>query len=105
MYRKFYALTQNPFELSPDPSFYYPTQRHNEALAILSYGVLRRKGFIVVTGEVGTGKTLLVRCLLDSLTRNRVAFAYIYNPLLSPLEFFAQVLAGFGYTFEWAIKS
>lgn len=96
MYRKFYALTQNPFELSPDPSFYCPTQRHNEALAILSYGVLRRKGFIVVTGEVGTGKTLLVRCLLDSLTRNRVAFAYVYNPLLSLPEFLAQVLTDLG---------
>jgi general secretion pathway protein A len=96
VYRKFYALTQNPFELSPDPSFYFPTQRHNEALATLSYGVLRRRGFIVVTGEVGTGKTLLVRCLLDSLTRNRVAFAYVYNPLLSPPEFLAQVLSDLG---------
>ena len=61
MYEKFYGLTCSPFELSPDPRFFFPTPSHNEALAILSYGVLRRKGFVVVTGEVGTGKTLLLR--------------------------------------------
>src|ERR1700693_211674 len=96
MYKKFYGLTSNPFEVSPDPFFFYPTPRHTEALANLAYAVLRRKGFIVVTGEVGTGKTLLVRCLLDSLTRNRVAFAYVYNPLLSLPEFLAQLLTDLG---------
>ena len=65
MYEQFYGLTRSPFELSPDPHFFFPTSSHNEALAILGYGVLRRKGFIVVTGEVGTGKTLLLRYLLD----------------------------------------
>ncbi|HUN63573.1 MAG TPA: AAA family ATPase [Candidatus Sulfotelmatobacter sp.] len=96
MYREFYNLTCNPFELSPDPFFFFPTQRHNEALALLNYGVLRRKGFVVVTGEVGTGKTLLVRCLLDSLTRQKVAFAYLYNPLLTVQNFLEQVLADLG---------
>jgi general secretion pathway protein A len=96
MYRKFYNLTRNPFEVSPDPYFFYPTPRHNEALALLYYGVLRRKGFVVVTGEVGTGKTLLVRCLLDSLTLRKVAFAYIYNPILSVQNFLEQVVSDFG---------
>lgn len=96
MYREFYNLTRNPFEVSPDPYFFYPTPRHNEALALLNYGVLRRKGFVVVTGEVGTGKTLLVRCLLDSLALHKVAFAYIYNPLLSVQSFLEQVLADLG---------
>jgi general secretion pathway protein A len=96
MYRKFYKLTRNPFEVSPDPYFFYPTPRHNEALALLNYGVLRRKGFVVVTGEVGTGKTLLVRCLLDSLAQRKVAFAYIYNPVLSVQSFLEQVLADLG---------
>jgi len=96
MYRKFYKLTRNPFELSPDPYFFCPTPSHNEALALLNYGVLRRKGFVVVTGEVGTGKTLLVRCLLDSLTHRKVAFAYIYNPLLSVQSFLEQVLTDLG---------
>jgi general secretion pathway protein A len=75
MYKQFYSLSCNPFEINPDPYFFFPTPEHNEALALLNYGVLRRKGFVVVTGEVGTGKTLLVRCLLDSLTNNRVVFA------------------------------
>ena len=87
MYKEFYGLTRNPFEVSPDPFFFYPTPRHTEALANLAYGVLRRKGFVVLTGEVGTGKTLLVRCLLDALTKNKVAFAYMYNPMISVPEF------------------
>ncbi len=82
--------------MSPDPFFFYPTPGHNEALALLNYGVLRRKGFVVVTGEVGTGKTLLVRCLLESLTLHKVAFAYIYNPLLKVQNFLEQVLSDLG---------
>jgi general secretion pathway protein A len=96
MYRKFYSLTRNPFEVSPDPYFFYPTPSHNEALALLNYGVLRRKGFVVVTGEVGTGKTLLLRCLLDSLALQKVASAYIYNPILSVKSFLEQVLTDLG---------
>lgn len=96
MYRKFYGLTRNPFEVSPDPYFFYPTPGHNEALSLLTYGVLRRKGFVVATGEVGTGKTLLVRCLLDSFAINKIAFAYIYNPVLTVQSFLEQVLTDFG---------
>src|SRR5246127_162063 len=103
MYRKFYKLTRNPFEVSPDPYFFYPTPRHNEALALLNYGVLRRKGVVVVTGEVGTGKTLLVRCLMDSLALQKVAFAYIYNPILSVQGFLEQVLTDLGLSAaEWS---
>jgi general secretion pathway protein A len=93
MYKKFYGLTRSPFEASPDPYFYYATPQHNEALASLMYGVIKRKGFVVVTGEVGTGKTLLVRFLLDALTNYHIAFAYVYNPRLSVLDFLAHVLA------------
>jgi len=92
MYRKFFGLTRDPFEISPDPYFFYPTPRHNEALANLNYGVQRRKGFVVITGEVGTGKTLLVRCLLDVLNRNQVAFAYVFNPRLSVPDFLRYML-------------
>ena len=103
MYRKFYNLTRNPFEVSPDPYFFYPTPRHNEALALLNYGVLRRKGFVVVTGEVGTGKTLVIRCLMDSLALQKVAFAYIYNPILSVRSFLKQVLTDLGLSVgEWS---
>ena len=67
MYKRFYNLQRNPFDITPDPSFLFPTKKHNEALAALYYGVKRRKGFVVLTGEVGTGKTVLVRCLLQIL--------------------------------------
>jgi len=96
MYRKFYGLTRNPFQVTPDPFFFVPTERHNEALATLTYGVLGRKGFVVVTGEVGTGKTLLLRCLLDALTKNQIAFAFAYNPTLSVQDFLAHVLSDLG---------
>src|ERR1700690_250617 len=92
MYEKFYGLTSSPFELNPDPRFFVPTPSHNEALAILSHGVLRRKGFVVVTGEVGTGKTLLLRHLLEFIGRNNVASAFVYNPLLFVPDFFSYVL-------------
>jgi general secretion pathway protein A len=96
MYKAFYNLKRNPFEISPDPSFLFPTRRHNEALAALYYGVRRRKGFVVMTGEVGTGKTLLVRCLLQLLNRNDVSYAYIFNSRLTPLEFLQYVAGDFG---------
>lgn len=105
MYKQFYGLTRDPFEISPDPYFFYPTPHHNEALASLTYGVLKKKGFVVVTGEVGTGKTLLVRFLLETLTRNNVAFAYVYNPRLSIMDFLAHVLADLRITSAGQTKS
>ena len=96
MYKTFFGLTRNPFEISPDPYFLFATARHNEALASIVHGVLRHKGFIVVTGEVGTGKTLLVRCLLELLRRQEIASANIFNPCLSPLEFLRYIVADLG---------
>lgn len=97
MYKAFYNLTRNPFEITPDPSFLFPTKKHNEALASLYYGVRRHKGFVVLTGEVGTGKTLLLRCLLQLLKRNDdVAYAYVFNGRLSSLEFLQYVAGDLG---------
>jgi general secretion pathway protein A len=97
MYKNFFNLTRNPFDLTPDPSCYVPTKRHNEALAALYYGVRRHKGFVVVTGEVGTGKTLLLRCLLRLLKESKeVAYAYLFNSRLSPTEFLQYILSDFG---------
>jgi general secretion pathway protein A len=97
MYKAFYHLTRNPFEITPDPSFLFPTKKHNEALASLYYGVRRRKGFVVLTGEVGTGKTLLLRCLLHLLKRNDdVAYAYVFNGRLTSLEFLQYIAGDFG---------
>src|SRR5579863_5172969 len=96
MYKAFYNLKRNPFEITPDPFFLFPTRRHNEALAALYYGVRRHKGFVVMTGEVGTGKTLLVRCLLQLLNQSDVAYAYVFNSRLSPIEFLQYVAGDFG---------
>jgi general secretion pathway protein A len=96
MYKRFFNLQRNPFEITPDPAFLFPTQRHNEALAALYYGVERRKGFVVMTGEVGTGKTLIVRCLLELLNRQHVTYAYVFNSLLSPEEFLRYIAGDLG---------
>ncbi len=96
MYKTFFKLRRNPFEITPDPSFLFPTRRHNEALAALYYGVRRHKGFVVMTGEVGTGKTLLVRCLLQLLQGSNVTYAYLFNSRLSPAEFLQYVTGDFG---------
>jgi general secretion pathway protein A len=97
MYKTFYNLKRNPFEITPDPSFLFPTKRHNEALAALYYGVRRHKGFVVLTGEVGTGKTLLLHSLLQLLKQsNDVAYAYIFNGRLSPVEFLQYVASDLG---------
>lgn len=96
MYKSFYNLQRNPFEITPDPSFLFPTKRHNEALASLYYGVTAHRGFVVLTGEVGTGKTLILRSLLGLLQRRDVAFALIFNPTLTPLEFMRYIALDFG---------
>jgi general secretion pathway protein A len=93
MYKKFFGLTKNPFEISPDPYFYYGSTKHNEALASIYYAIRARKGFVVVTGEVGTGKTLLVRQILQGVDRNSIAFAYVFNTRLNDEEFLRYVVS------------
>jgi general secretion pathway protein A len=97
MYKAFFGLTRNPFDLTPNPAYFVSTGRHNEALAALYYGIRWHKGFVVVTGEVGTGKTLLLRCLLKLLKESRdVAYAYLFNSRLSTNEFLQYILSDFG---------
>lgn len=97
MYKAFFGLTRNPFDLVPDPTCFVSTRRHNEALAALYYGVRWHKGFIVVTGEVGTGKTLLLRCLLRLLRASKdVSYAYLFNGRLTPTEFLQYIVSDFG---------
>lgn len=105
MYKTFYGLTRNPFEITPDPRFFYGTARHNEALASLYHGVERRKGIIVVTGEVGTGKTLLSRCLFQILKQQKISFAYIFNPLLPVVEFLRYAAIDMGIPVSGKSKS
>jgi general secretion pathway protein A len=96
MYTDFYKLNRNPFEITPDPYFLYATKEHKEALAALYYGVRQHKGFVVLTGEVGTGKTLLIRCLLQLCKGSDIASAYIFNSRLSTLEFLQYAATDFG---------
>jgi len=87
MYNAFFGFTQNPFNMSPDPSFLFRSPQHEEALANLIYGVQSRKGFIVLTGEVGTGKTTMLECLRDFLNSQQIAFASLFNSRLTVAEF------------------
>jgi general secretion pathway protein A len=106
MYKEFFNLTRNPFDLTPDPACFVPTKRHNEALAALHYGIRRHKGFVVLTGEVGTGKTLLLRCLIGLLKESKdVAYAYLFNGRLSPTEFLQYILSDFGLSASGKNKS
>jgi general secretion pathway protein A len=95
MYKAFFGLTSNPFNLSPDPSFLYKSPHHEEALANLVYGVTSRKGFILLTGEVGTGKTTLLECLRDYLTSHHTPFGFIFNSRLTPQQFFEMMAYDF----------
>jgi general secretion pathway protein A len=88
MYNAFFGFEQNPFNMSPDPSFLYRSPQHEEALANLIYGVQSRKGFIVLTGEVGTGKTTMLECLRDFLSSQQIQFASLFHSRLSVDQFF-----------------
>ena len=91
MYKAFFGLKLNPFNLSPDPQFLYHSKQHEEALANLIYGVQSRKGFIALTGEVGTGKTTMLECLRDFLDQQQIPFAFLFNSQLTPEQFFEMI--------------
>src|SRR6516162_2583315 len=96
MYNAFFGLSQNPFNMSPDPSFLYRSPQHEEALANLIYGVQGRKGFIVLAGEVGTGKTTMLECLLDYVDSQRLEYAYIFNSRINSDQFLEMIAYDFG---------
>ncbi|MGB0621008.1 MAG: ExeA family protein [Myxococcota bacterium] len=87
MYTEYYGLVRSPFEMTPDPSFLYLGEAHREGLATLVYAVNSGKGFVMLTGEVGTGKTTLLHALLGQLDSNTNS-AFIFNPRLDPMGFF-----------------
>ena len=91
MYNAFFGFTQSPFNMSPDPAFLFRSPQHEEALANLIYGVQSRKGFIVLTGEVGTGKTTMLECLRDFLSAQQITFASLFNSRLTVEQFFELV--------------
>ena len=96
MYEAFYGLSSKPFQLNPDPSFYFGSKQHRRARAYLEYGVQRNEGFIVITGEVGAGKTTIVRGLLASLDANKVVAANLVTTQLDAEDTLRMVGAAFG---------
>lgn len=106
MYKAFYNLVRNPFDISPDPAFLFATPRHNEAMAALYHAVRGHKGFVVLTGEVGTGKTLLLRCVLELFKESSdITYAYVFNGRLSPCEFLEYIATDFGLSVAGKNKS
>ncbi len=105
MYESFYGLSGKPFQLNPDPTFYFGSKQHRRAMAYLEYGMHQNEGFIVVTGEVGAGKTTIVRNLLDSLDSNQVVAAHLVSTQLDADDILSMVGAAFGVRAKDASKS
>ncbi len=96
MYKHFFGLRESPFNVNPDPRFLYLTPQTQESLDTLTYGIQKRKGFILLTGEAGTGKTTLINYLLDWLRQRRMPTAFIFNSHLSVNHLFDFILSDFG---------
>lgn len=95
MYSKFFGLKEKPFEITPDPQFVYLSEKHEEALSHLKYAIREGKGFSVITGEAGTGKTTLVNLLLGTLGA-QIRTSYIFNPILDQPDFLNYICDDFG---------
>src|SRR3954471_20991524 len=98
MYARFFGLKREPFSIAPDPRYLYMSDRHREALAHLLYGVKGGGGFVLLTGEIGAGKTTVCRCFLEQIPP-RCNVAYIFNPKLTAQELLITVCHEFGIKF------
>lgn len=105
MYESFYGLTKKPFQLNPDPSFYFGSRQHQRAMAYLEYGLHQNEGFIVITGEVGAGKTTLVRSLFNKLDAEQVVAANLVSTQLGADDTLRMVASAFGVPTKEADKS
>jgi general secretion pathway protein A len=105
MYNEFFGLRESAFNVNPDPRYFFLTPGMQEALAGLAYGIQRRKGIVLLTGEVGTGKTTLLNQLMDWLRQNQAATAFIFNTRLSVEDLFNYILTDFGIACESRAKS
>jgi general secretion pathway protein A len=105
MYKQFFGLKENPFNVTPDPRYLCETDHTREAQACLTYCVQARKGFAMLTGDVGTGKTTLLNKLLEDLRRDDISTAFVFNPRLNPFQFLDYMMADFGLNFETRLKS
>ncbi len=95
MYEAFYGLNEKPFNLTPDPKYLYLSEKHKEAFAHLLFGIKNRSGFVMVTGEIGTGKTTICRNLLNQLDED-TELAFVFNPSLNPVELLKRINSEFG---------
>jgi general secretion pathway protein A len=95
VYKAFFGFKADPFSLSPDPAFLYRSEQHEEAISNLIYGVQSRKGFVVLTGEVGTGKTTMLECLRDYLHEQSIEFAFLFNSRITSDQFFEMIAYDF----------
>lgn len=95
MYEEFYGLKEKPFNLTPDPRFFFLSENHRGAFEHLLYGIKEREGFILITGEVGAGKTTLCRALLNKIESQSTDSALILNPMFSGQELLQCILSDF----------
>lgn len=105
MYEAFYGLTTKPFQLNPDPAFYFASKQHRRAKAYLEYGVSRNEGFIVITGEIGAGKTMVLRSLIESLNGSNVITGHLVTTQLGAEDTLRMVGAAFGFRVKDVPKS
>lgn len=105
MYKSFFGLQTLAFQATPDPRFLYMTPETREALACLYYGIKMRKGFVVMTGEVGTGKTMLLKSVLRCFPKDQLSICFVFNPRLGALDFLEFVLTDFGIPMPERTKS
>ena len=105
MYESFYGLSNKPFQLNPDPNFYFGSKQHRRAKAYLDYGVSRNEGFIVITGEIGAGKTTLLRALIDGLHGSNVVVGHLVTTQLGAEDTLRMVGASFGFKVKDVPKS
>jgi general secretion pathway protein A len=105
MYKEFFGLRANPFNVNPDPRYLFLTRHTEEALACLTYGIQSRKGFVLLTGEVGTGKTTLINKLMEWLRMQQVATAFIFNSRMDVPQFLDFMMADFGVPCDTTSKS
>jgi type II secretory pathway predicted ATPase ExeA len=105
MYKEFFGLRANPFNVNPDPRYLFLTRHTEEALACLTYGIQSRKGFVLLTGEVGTGKTTLINKLLEWLRLQQVATAFVFNSRMNVPQFLDYMMADFGIPCDSKSKS
>jgi type II secretory pathway predicted ATPase ExeA len=105
MYKEFFGLRANPFNVNPDPRYLFLTRHTEEALACLTYGIQGRKGFVLLTGEVGTGKTTLINKLLEWLRLQQVPTAFIFNSRMNVPQFLDYMMADFGIPCDSKSKS